>query len=161
MVSGFISTSFYTFSCFLHCLVIYLCSKLDDMNKENLQRMADYIRTVPREKFDMLEFRGGEGKKAECDSVGCVIGHCTVLDAENIKARFTDVDGEIRFAIWSEEFTGLSLHRSGWDWCFSADWIYIDNTPEGAALRIEWLIENGLPEDADEQMIGAAKLCYR
>jgi hypothetical protein len=133
------------------------------MKKENLQRMADYIRAIPQEKFDMCIFREGGISDTECDSVGCVIGHCTILDAENIKARFVGPSGAISFARWSEGFTGLDKHGSdgNWTWCFDSRWGIIDNTPEGAALRIEWLINNGVPKDAYEQIKGYAKLCYR
>ena len=47
-----------------------------------------------------------------------------------------------------------------WDWCFSSRWADIDNTPTGAALRIEWLLNHGLPKDWRKQMVGEAPLCY-
>ena len=128
------------------------------MNKENLQRMADYIRTIPQEKFNMVAWRDGDTNKHECDSVGCVVGHCTVLDKiENIP--FTSL-GSIDFTRWSEDFTGIYT-REEWNWCFSDEWHEVDNTPEGAALRIEWLLEKGLPEDWEEQMNSEVPLCYK
>ena len=129
------------------------------MNKENLQRMADYIRTIPQGKFDMQVWRNGQEEKAECDSVGCVIGHCTVLDAENIE-KFIGFWDKIDFDTWSEFFTGIDTGSAKWYWCFDADWHYRDNTPEGAALRIEWLIKNGVPENWKSQLNGEAALCY-
>ena len=48
-----------------------------------------------------------------------------------------------------------------WQWLFCAPWTKIDNTPEGAALRIEWLLKNGLPENWQEQMCGLDPLCYK
>ena len=129
------------------------------MNKENLQRMADYIRTIPQEKFDMGLWRNGQEYEPECDSVGCVIGHCTVLDAENIE-NFIGFRDRIDFAKWSQFFTGIDADSAAWYWCFDGDWHYRDNTPEGAARRIEWLIKNGVPEDWKSQMICESALCY-
>lgn len=125
--------------------------------------MADYIATIPQEKFDMTWFREDEYKYThECNSVGCVIGHCTVLDDwDNIPK---EKNGEIDFVEWAEEFTGLdaisSFGFTEWLWCFSGSWAGIDNTPIGASKRIMWLIEHGLPEDGFEQMVGKNKLCY-
>jgi hypothetical protein len=129
------------------------------MNRENLQRMADYIRTVPKEKFHMGEYRKGSWKKHQCGSVGCVIGHCTILDKiENISLT---IGLGIDFTAWSEKFTGLIAWSSEWDWCFHAVWKHTDNTPTGAADRIEWLLNHGLPEDWYEQIIGENPLIYK
>jgi len=127
------------------------------MNRHNLQRMADYIRTVPQEKFSMDLYRHGREQKHRCGSVGCVIGHCTILGDEHIPRHD---NGNIDFETFSEDFTGLDAGRSAWNWCFSDQWHYTDNTPTGAALRIEWLLNNGLPENWDDQMNGRAPLCY-
>lgn len=132
------------------------------MNRHNLERMAHHIRTVPQEKFSMDDFRpfticyyGWD--KTECDTVGCVIGHCTILSSEPLPR--TD-DGIIKFKLFSELFTGLPVHGPAWCWCFSGLWENTDNTPTGAALRIEWLLNNGLPENWKAQMNGEAPLCY-
>jgi hypothetical protein len=126
------------------------------MNRENLKLMAAHIRTIPQEMFNMWWFRGGQAKTPECDSVGCVIGHCTVLDPN---PRPRDGFGDIDFRGWSQGFTGLIGNE--WEWCFSSPWQYTDNTPEGAALRIEWLLENGLPQEWCEQLLGDSPLCYK
>ncbi len=129
------------------------------MNRENLQRMADYIRTVPRKKFNMDFYRKGSEKYHKCNSVGCVIGHCTVLDdIDNIPTFWND---EIDFSQWSKNYTGLKTGETEWNWCFDSLWACVDNTPTGAADRIEWLLNHGLPEDWEEQMKGEKPLIYR
>lgn len=138
------------------------------MNKENLQRMADHIRTVPQEMFHMRCYRGiikddelidasDCFSAVECETLGCIIGHSLVLAPELV---VKNEKGVIQYADWSEEFTGIVWASSEWYWCFSFDWEYLDNTPEGAALRIEWLINHGLPKNSGIQMIGNAPLCY-
>lgn len=125
------------------------------MNKENLQRMADHIRTIPQEMFGMSDYRTGDRHTAECDSVGCVLGHCTVLETGELP-RY--LNRSIDFIAWEESFTGTTQEE--WEWCFSDNWSETDNTPEGAALRIEWLIKNGLPEDWKQQMNVGMNLSY-
>ena len=126
------------------------------MNRENLKLMPPHIRTIPKEMFDMRSYRRGQIKTPECDSVGCVLGHCTVLDPEPLPM---EADGAIIFFRWSIKFTGLQYGE--WDWCFSAYWSETDNTTEGAALRIEWVLEKGLPKDWYQQMFGESPLCYK
>jgi hypothetical protein len=120
------------------------------MNRENLQRMADYIRTISAENFDMYVYREGDHlvqySSSECKTVGCVIGHCTILDVENLP-RNGDGSGSILFATWSETFTGLEACSKEWDWCFSYKWSTVDNSPEGAARRIEHMLDKGVPHN--------------
>jgi len=103
----------------------------------------------------MYSYRKGQDITPECNSVGCIIGHCTALDP-NPLPRWGE--GGIRFCDWAVKFT--ELVGDEWKWCFSSKWLTTDNTPEGAALRIEWLLNNGLPENWVEQMNGTAPLCY-
>jgi hypothetical protein len=127
------------------------------MNRENLQKMADYIRTIPQDRFDMWTYRHGQEKTAECDSVACIIGHCTKLDAEPLPVG---ANGNIDFETWCDRFTELDSDNC-WIWCFNGRWKYVDNTSEGAALRIEWLLKHGLPENWYEQLWGIEPLCYK
>lgn len=120
------------------------------MNRENLQRIADFIPTIPQESFDMSTYRWGFDQEPECKSIGCVIGHCTILDKDNILANHIGVLGRLKFTEWSEEFTGLSHLSYKWDWCFSSLWASVDNTVEGARKRILYLLDKGrVPEGFD------------
>lgn len=112
------------------------------MNKENLLKIANYIETIPQEMFDMETYRYGDMRTVECDSVGCVIGHSTVLFPEIVGNHRVKNDvlwkDQILFRDFSEEVTGLEDIE--WGWCFSNAWSYIDNTPTGAAKRIRMLV---------------------
>lgn len=127
------------------------------MNKENLLKMADYIETVPQEKFGMKLFRFGDENTPECNSVGCIIWHCTILDTEPLPR---DLDGGIDFYKWSKSFTGISPFTNDWEYLFSWAWVMTDNTPTGAAKRIRHYVENGLPENWYNIMFGDAPLPY-
>ena len=119
--------------------------------------MADYIETIPQDRFDMRLFRTGEKEKHECGSLGCVIGHCTILDENPLPLDYL---GDINFYAWSRKFTGLDTSSSEWAYLFSSDWDAADNTPKGATKRIRYFLENGLPEDWREQMEDNAPLSY-
>jgi hypothetical protein len=128
------------------------------MNKENLLKMADYIETIPQEYFNMQFFRQELKKYHKCNSVGCIIGHCTILDEEENFPRY--VNGDIDFNKWSKQFTGIDLYSDSYLYLFSSRWSVTDNTPTGAAKRIRHFVENGLPKDWREQMYGVEPLSY-
>ena len=132
------------------------------MKRENLQLMADHLETsVIPENFHMGQYRGFyDFSNPVCGSVGCTVGTCSVLDANNVITNFTYPNGQIDFLAWSEDFTGLLGVEDEWSWCFGSTWSKTDNTPAGAALRIEWLLKYGLPENWYYQMYGVKKLCY-
>jgi len=112
------------------------------MNKVNLQKMADYIKTIPQQSFDMSIYREEYNYyDPECESVGCIIGHCTIIDKENVKANYVDdLSGEIDFHKWSEQFTGLKSISPEWNFLFSMDWKDVDNSIKGAVQRLEYII---------------------
>ena len=134
------------------------------MKRENLQLMANHLKNnVIPENFEMDQYRAnGDYINPVCGSVGCTVGNCTVLDTENVMNNFINSDGRIDFTAWSEDYTGLleAEYEAEWEWCFGCQWIFIDNTPTGAALRIEWLLNHGLPENWMSQMYGREELCY-
>ena len=128
------------------------------MNKKNLLRMADHIEKVPQERFNPEIYRGrSDDFTPECNSVGCTIGHCAILDKwENVPRNDF---GNIQFFTWSRQFTGV-MSLSEWKYLFDPNWHKTDNTPTGAAKRIRYFVENGLPEDWEEQINGTAPLSY-
>lgn len=128
------------------------------MNNENLVWMVGYLETIPQSNFSLLYFRRGQDYDLKCDSVGCAIGHCVVLDENKNVPR--NRMGNIMYAKWSEKFTGIDANSSMWDWCFSSIWVTTDNTVKGVCDRIMWLISFGLPDNWKEQMYGKAELCY-
>jgi hypothetical protein len=133
------------------------------MNTENLLKAAAYIRMVPQEKFDMSFWREDnlEAPINECSSIGCAVGHCTFLDPKikSIIKRHAKIFDGFNYWKWSLDF--FELGDSQWEWCFDWDWVETDNTPEGASLRMEWLVQHGLPDNWKEQMNGDEPLCYK
>jgi hypothetical protein len=140
------------------------------MNRENLQKLADGLRGPLRLGFDMDYYVNFSGSPSvvrrcelereltsvtnDCGTAACACGHATYLiEPKN--------PGE-SFSAYSRRVFGLEPEEIGeeWDWCFGSGWSFTDNTPQGAADRIEWLLKHGLPCDAYEQMIGQTPSCY-
>jgi hypothetical protein len=130
------------------------------IRKKNLQRMADYIKTIEPKDFSMNLYRDKSNFfNINCNGIGNVVGHCTILDEKNINKNYKDEFG-IAFREWGRNFIGLKAHSDRWDWCFSHKWFTVDNTPIGASKRIEYLINHGLPHNWEEILNGYEPICY-
>lgn len=137
-------------------------------NNRNLLALAKYLDELALpDHFDMNFYvdrkdDGGFGDmpaevtKQEintCGTVACAVGHLPVLFApeqdenwDKYVERVLDVRG---------------YNDPVWDWMFSPPWAGTDNTPKGAAARIRYYVEHGLPSDWEDQRDGDAMLCYQ
>lgn len=113
--------------------------------------MADYIRTIPQELFNMEFFRKDNQKdEPECKTIGCVAGHCTTIFPEialNTKYEESDRIDFVKFSYDVLDIKENYKTNDLWAWIYGFKWTYHDNTPEGAARRIEYAIHNGIPDD--------------
>jgi hypothetical protein len=139
-----------------------ITSKLKTMNRENLNKLADYLlRGELKAEFDMEYFdetrknSQTDGQQiretSDCGSVGCAVGHGPFAGIPKHK---------------SESWTGYEIRvfdtdMDEFEWLFEKTWAAMDNTPEGAGLRIKHLLKHGLPEDWEEQMNGEKPLTYK
>lgn len=135
------------------------------MNRENLRALAKFLREVVQPaQFDMKNFGGPKGdmfttwqpyqireKHKGCGTVACAIGHAPFLFPGKPDETWTG---------YSFRVFGLREFSEAWSWIFSADWERVDNTPAGAAARIDYLLDKGLPDDWEAQSVGEADLCY-
>jgi hypothetical protein len=87
-----------------------------------------------------------------CGTVACVAGSFPQFGIQ-IEDFDTDWDDYL------ERVTGLHLEGQNF-WIFHHKWAALDNTPRGAGKRILWLLEHGVPEDWEDQMLGESLLCY-
>jgi hypothetical protein len=134
--------------------------------------LANYLSNLPKgySHFDMstfLEIEGGfshtiggfPGQQKRynkeinhCGAVACAIGHGPSL-ADVDKEFALGKGGHETWAAYSDRLFGCQrcntgfLKRSEWNWCFGGMWSHIDNTPQGAAQRIIYLLKKGMPED--------------
>lgn len=110
------------------------------MNRENLQRLADYLQSGKLlAKFDMCFFclSGNNNNEDTCGTVGCAIGHSPYAGISKFIYE--------SWSSYSERVFGLCCLSSKWNWCFDSDWAEVDQTPLGAAKRILYLLAHNAP----------------
>ena len=121
-------------------------------NKDRGEALIQLLMIVPEDKFNMESYRTGDLIVHECDSVGCMIGHATILDT---KENFNEYmyNGVVSFKIWSYAFF-LGFDRKLkvssdelnqlWHFLFSAkhDGIYNGPKTEHAIARVQYVIDN-------------------
>lgn len=129
------------------------------MNVKNLERTIEMLKGIPQEKFDMRSFRKHTNDEGHiCGSVGCIVGHATMLDTEENIKDYMDFPDEIEFYEWSLYFYDLyktrnvyDLYktRNVWDYMFSEQWADYErtNTPEHAIYRIQKIIDGYEPNN--------------
>lgn len=130
------------------------------MNTENLKKLATYLLQLPEDykHFSMtsyFEFFRGEMFYAsletnevisdpnainECRTVACALGHGPVAGIYTPDKIYDDWED---YCIEEFGFDGDSLE---YDWCFAGAWHKTDDTPHGAAKRILYMIEYGVPK---------------
>ena len=91
-----------------------------------------------------------------CGTVGCAVGHGPLAGVEVLW-------GDISWHSYSRRVFTKDLTE--WDWCFSPDWSFTDNSPRGAGIRIKALLagydigeEEDLFDDYDREDLAEAYL---
>ena len=157
---------------------------LTEEHRSNLQKLVDKLLSLPKnyKNFDMTGFNDElyfieEGnfydcplyleqyQKAQennyCGAVGCAVGHAVYIKEAKFKKSIDEDWIEYSFRLFGLDRYGED-NNNCWIWCFSGDWSHNDNTPEGAAKRIQWMLEhNGVPNNYRKQINGDKPLCYR
>lgn len=146
------------------------------MNRKNLRKLATYLGNLPRnyDAFEMEIFFSGTSREAEneyaernggvgaCGAVACAVGH-----GPSAGILFPPASEESELWIlsnhnplpelipdWTEysklNFINNSENPGEWEWCFGGGWTHVDNTPQGAAARIRWLLAGNTPPEIDD-----------
>lgn len=131
---------------------------LSHEHEGNLRKLAAYLLAGElKAEFNMRDFTDPEKRNlqlleaTECGSVGCAVGHGPFAGIPKTKQE--------TWTQYSLRVFGL-LDDNYWEWCFSDGWALNDNTAQGAAKRILFLLEKGLPEDSNLQVCGLRDLKY-
>ncbi len=122
---------------------------LSDYHEKNLRTLARYLlKYVPRSgvRFHMMDYaEEGHAYSTDCGSVGCAVGHGPFAGIEKFKTEgWYDYSSRVFGLI---TLGGDTMHN----WCFGGGWHLFDNAPRGAALRILWLLDKGLPESCTDR----------
>ena len=123
--------------------------------RRNLTILADHLATgKTNHEFDMWNYSDegfDPGEMPSCGTVACAAGHGPSLG-------IAPKNGEYWHEYVGRVFIGDD--ENAHFWMFGSDWTDGDNTPQGAAARIRYALEHGIPENAWDQCIGNAPLCY-
>ena len=114
--------------------------------KANLIKLRDHLLTVDSAVFGMRKYCATKNGIAfnishrpadltECGSVACAVGHGPYAGIETIP-------GESWFEYSARVF--VTANRRVWAFIFAAEWSWFDNTPSGAARRIDYVLEHGI-----------------
>lgn len=122
----------------------HLPVELTEQQRSNLKKLADYLLHGVRgsvftmRHFDIRHTRGpGE---VTCGTAGCAVGHGPYAGIPKLEPeKWTEYSR--REFINDNSFTGIKA----WDFCFHSIWSGHDNTAEGAARRLLYLLEHGVP----------------
>lgn len=127
-----------------------------DEQRANLMRLAAHLDLgVTNREFDMGTFNDLDAqpdKAHSCGTVACAAGHGPSLGII--------VDGCDGWIAYCDKAFGAPIGEPSHDWLFSGSWGIYDNSPRGAAARINYALKQGIPENAREQMDGEAPLSY-
>lgn len=135
---------------------------ITDEQEANLRKLAAYLMTLPADypDFEMKDFVQTESREkreyahvAACGTAACAAGHGPI-------AGVAPHEGEDWSSYTFRVFTSDDDSDGQWEWCFGWYWSKVDNTVHGAARRILWMLEQGVPEDANGQRWGYTPLCY-
>lgn len=131
--------------------------ELTEENKSNLKKLADYLSALPEEyshfdmetfyrriiidhyeKYNFKNFDDGTYLN-ECGTVACALGHGPAAGIEV-------GDSTNWYAYGLKFIEENSSNEQVWGFLFSVEWVKIDNTPQGAAKRIYWILDgNKIP----------------
>ena len=134
----------------------HLKPKLTKAQKTNLRTLATHLMTIDPRAFDMSEYyRFGHGLwqlasvlknegfvKYECGTVACAVGHGPGAGISPIAEDCTWQRYAAR-VFGADRLDDDIVHV----WCFDGAWSAMDNSPTGAAQRIIYMLEHGVPED--------------
>lgn len=140
-------------------ITVPLKDMLSQENKDNLKKLADYLAAGNLAYGFSMEAYAKHGTNAvtgndpaRVGDTGCAAGHGP---AAGLPIQEGEAWGKYAYRCF-----GGTSDLVGW--CFSAKWAKTDNTPEGAAARIRWVLRHGeIPADGLQQCYGTAPLCYR
>ena len=116
------------------------------INFHELKRWRDFTETIPAEMIAMESWRQGSSLTPKCDSIGCIVGHCTAL--YTIEQLPKDILGRINFMEVSETTLNLEDEDPLWNFLFNSEWGYYAEDANAtqkdfALLRMDYVLKHG------------------
>ena len=118
------------------------------VHRKRLRKLAEYLLTqVLEERFDMSYYRSLGDNGQVCGTVGCAIGWSPAIMDQKTFKKLLSSSGTISYFDIADEYFGVTPYSHKWSYMFSAGWAHKDNTPQGAAARILYFLDHGVPDD--------------
>ncbi len=124
------------------------------MNKERLLKLAEFLKTVPREKFDMNVWASDDATKNNCGTAGCAVGWAATcfkrsgfyLDNSYCEFNHPPIPAYKEFTDWNavREFFKITLDESYY--LFSPSTYFRGDkkpSPQTVAKRIQQFVKRG------------------
>lgn len=123
----------------------HIAIDVTDEQRANLRTLARGLMAFDRAvKFDMVLYCAGDNGRYvhaseanECGTTACAAGHGPMLGIEPLPYE--------GWGDYAERSFGAITSSRIWDMVFSAAWARHDNTREGAARRIAYMLDFGVP----------------
>lgn len=142
------------------------------MNTQRLQQLADFLKTVPTEKFNLAQWRQiragritatDDQLKSNCNTQACAIGWaCLMPEFQKEGLKFAPADYAYssgypvynNFINWRAVQAFFDLSFSQAQFLFSSDFYPVSANPKHVIDRINFIIQNGFLKQVFEYMNG-------
>ena len=106
---------------------------MGELNYENLQRMRDHLDTIDEDMFNLRYFRSDNSIKPECETAGCIVGHCIGIDEKFKDYIFTPPPlflptsappyPALNYKGWVRDFVGTTIYSDIGIYLFGMQWV--------------------------------------
>lgn len=144
----------------------YRSVEISEEQIANCRRLIAYLRTLPSDypDFEMKTFVSGDGNSYAhvpvCGTAACAVGHGPAAGIAPLESGEWWADYSARAFVGCQPEDCDEENDWAWEWCFDSPWSQVDNTVHGAAARIEMMLDQGVPENWRQQMLGYEPLAY-
>jgi hypothetical protein len=124
---------------------------MDNFKKDNLRALSAGLKSLV-DKFDMSNFvvAGELGVPHQsiqtlihnCGAAACAVGYGPTF---GIRAYHNET-----WDVYAERVFVDDVEDSDFNWMFAGEWSEYDNTPQGAAKRIDYFLAYGIPDHFDD-----------
>lgn len=109
---------------------------LSPQHKANLSQLANYLLAGGvMVKFNDRFSESFMNEQVNCGSVACAISH----------APYAGITKQYNESWDSFAYRVFGLKGVAWAFCFDEEWVFYDNTPQGVAKRILFMLQCGIP----------------
>jgi len=115
-------------------------------HRKRLQKLADFLKTVPPKQFDLCSILEGDPAKLGCGTFACAIGHCPIVFPRQWRFRghcsvSLRKDGHTDWLYSTEEFFGLEVAQIDQIFTLHGYPNMAPVTPKMVARKIERFLE--------------------